>query len=274
MDIKLIALDLDGTFLDDRKNIPPENLRALAYAAERGVLIVPATGRICAGIPDALRSLPFLRYYITVNGAYVYDAAEDKTLHRAEIPAETALRITDYADEQSVIYDCYKDNWGYMTRSMYDVAEEYVTNPGTLKMVKNLRTPVESLPELLRRTGEPVQKIQLYLKDPQRKAALMADLSRRFPETAVTSALPFSIEINTRSADKGQALTVLCDRLGLPMEEVMAFGDETNDITMLRAAGLGVAMANAPEEVRRLADHVTGSNNDAGVARAIRSFIV
>lgn len=273
MNIKLIAFDLDGTFLDDSKGIPSENLRALEYAAGSGALIVPATGRIYPGIPENIRELPFMRYYITVNGALVYDAAEDRVIHRAEIPAELALRIMDHADTLPVIYDCYKDNWGYMTRSMYEAAGEYVTNPGIMNLVKNLRTPVDSLPQMLRKTGEPVQKLQLYFKDPSIKAALADDLATRFAGITVTSSLPFNLELNSREADKGSALTALCSFLGISPEESMAFGDGTNDSSMLRAAGIGVAMANAYDEVKQAADHITDSNNDAGVAKAIWRFI-
>ena len=88
MSVKLIAFDLDGTFLDDKKNILPENIAALEKAAEKGVHIVPATGRIYKGIPEALRELPFMRWFITANGSYIYDAAEDRAAAKAEISAE------------------------------------------------------------------------------------------------------------------------------------------------------------------------------------------
>ena len=88
---RLIAFDLDGTFLDDEKQIPEETLRAIERAAGRGVEIVPATGRIYRGIPEELKALPFIRYYILSNGAAVYDAREDKVLLREEIPADTVI---------------------------------------------------------------------------------------------------------------------------------------------------------------------------------------
>ncbi len=88
---KLIAFDLDGTLLRDDKSIPEENLRALAAAAGRGIELVPATGRIFRGIPEAVKDLPFVRYYILSNGAAVYDSREDRTLYRGDVPLETAL---------------------------------------------------------------------------------------------------------------------------------------------------------------------------------------
>ena len=273
MKIRMIAFDIDGTFLDDRKEIPPENLRELERAAEGGVLIVPATGRIYTGLPEAVRALPFMRYFLTVNGAYVYDAVEDAILRRSEISAELALRLMDYADTLPVLYDCYQDNWGYMSRHMLERVGDYMDDPGILKLIRTLRTPVDSLPDLVRQRDRPVQKLQLYLKDVSGKAEMMARISSLFPEVSVTSSVNRNIEINSAGATKGQALAGLCQLLGVPLQEVMAFGDGSNDADMLSAAGLGVAMANADQCVKDSADYVTLSNNDAGVAAAIRKFL-
>lgn len=273
MDIKLIAFDLDDTFLFTDKSVPAENLRALEAAAARGAVVVPASGRIYDGVPAAIRELPFLRYCIAVNGAATYDAQEHKDLRRAEIPAELALRIMAYADTQPIIYDCYKDNWGFMTRSMYERAEEFVPNPGILRLVKELRTPVDSLPDTVRAQGTPLQKLQFYVKSPEDKRRIASELTERFPDICVTSSIPFNLEINSRLASKGQALAALCECLGIPIAQSLAFGDGTNDCDMLRTAGVGVAMANAAPEVKQAADYVTFSNNDCGVAKAIYKFM-
>jgi len=145
MNIKLISFDLDGTFLDDNKNIPPENLRAIELAAAKGVHIVPATGRTYTGLPETLRAIPFIRYFITANGAHVYDAWEDKVISRAEIPLSLAMRFYAYADKLPVIYDCYKLSCGYMTESMWNRCEEFIKNPAMLKHVKAMRRPVPEL---------------------------------------------------------------------------------------------------------------------------------
>ena len=99
MKYKIIAFDLDGTLLNDVKEIPEENLRMLHRAAECGVQLVPATGRIYPGLPEQLRALPFVRYCICVNGAQVYDAWEKKVICRAEIPAARAIELAEFMDE-------------------------------------------------------------------------------------------------------------------------------------------------------------------------------
>lgn len=274
MSIKLIAFDLDGTFLDPKKNIHPDNIKALEAAAEKGAVIVPATGRIVGGVPQQIRELPFIRYYVTVNGAFVYDAVEDKAVARAEIPLEDALSLLRYEDSLGISYDCYQDGWGYMSADMYDRAGEYVTDPGILKLVLTLRTKVPELKEYLRQKGESVQKLQLYFTDMQERARQFETLPDMFPDMAFTTSVPFNIEINSSAATKGQGIAALCKLLGIKAEEVLAFGDDRNDADMIRFAGVGVAMENAIEELRAAADWVTASNSEAGVARGIERFVL
>ncbi len=272
--IKLIAFDLDGTFLDDKKNIPPENLRALEEAAARGVLVVPATGRIYTGIPETLRTLPFMRWYITVNGSYVYDAVDDRAAARAEVPLDRALTFYEYCDTLGILYDCYQDNWGFMTADMLEIASRVIPDPGIRRLIVTLRTPVPELKTYLREKGADVQKLQLYFTDMELRARMLRELPGRFPDMSVSSSVPFNIEVNAGTATKGQALETLCGLLGIERGESMALGDGTNDLDMLEKAGVGVAMANADPALLRAADYVTGNNNEGGFAQAVEKFVL
>ena len=272
MSRKLIAFDLDGTLLDDEKRIPPENVRALEAAAARGWVPVPATGRIVRGIPEPVKALPGVRYFIVSNGAGVYDAAEDRLLYRGDVPLELALRCYEYMDTLPVIYDCYQNESGWMTRSMYENCAPYFpTEPHMLEIVKRLRVPVDDLKETLRQRGEPLQKLQMFFKpeDLDERERQLRRIPELFPELVATTSVSNNIEINSVNAGKDKALLALAEHLGIRREDTVAFGDGTNDLAMLRAAGLGVAMANADPKVKAAADEITGSNNDAGVARVV-----
>lgn len=273
MPVKLIAFDLDGTLLDGRKNIPEENLRALKDAAGAGALLVPATGRIYTGIPETLRQMPGARYFITINGAYAYDAVEDQNLYASELSVDTCLRLIEYMDRLPVIYDCYQDNWGYISRDMFEKAGDYIPDPGIMKMMRELRTPVESLAETLRQKDRPVQKMQMHFQDMAERDRQLKLVAELFPETAVSSSLPWNIEINSAGATKGQALKALCRTLGIDLRDVLAFGDGSNDLDMIRTAGIGIAMGNGAEEVKAAADWVAPSNEENGVAAGIRKFM-
>lgn len=271
-DIRLIALDLDGTLLNSDKQLTQQNAQALACAAARGIEIVPTTGRFFSGMPEIIRSLPYLHYAITINGAAVYDVRQDADIARAEIPLPLAVEIMRYLDTLPVIYDCYMNNWGWMTRAMQLRADAFAPDEHYLRMIRNLRTPVDDLKSYLLETGRDVQKIQLFLTDPALRLTLLRQLGGQFEGLCVSSSVPNNIEINSTDANKGEALRKLAAHLGLDISRTMAIGDGLNDLSMLRAAGIGVAMENACPEAKQAADYVTGSCDESGVAAAIRRF--
>ena len=271
-DIKLIALDLDGTLLNSNKELSPENARALADAAARGIEIVPTTGRFFSGMPACIRSLPFLHYAITINGPAVYDMRRAADIAKAELPLLQAVQIMRYLDTLPVIYDCYMDNWGWMTRALQEKAADFSPDEHYLHMIRHLRTPVDDLQAFLLEKGSDVQKIQLFTKDPELRLALLQQLEGRFGEIAVSSSVVNNIEINHANANKGAALGKLAAHLGLSMAQTMAVGDGLNDLSMIRDAGVGVAMGNACMEIKQAADAVTACCDESGVAAAIERF--
>ena len=271
--IKLIALDLDGTLLDSGKRLSEENAQTLEQAAQAGIEIVPATGRFYRGMPELIRNLPYVHYVISINGAQVWDVRKQRTVCGSELPWERAVEIMAYLDTLPVIYDCYMDGWGWMTQRLYDQAAEFAANPHSLDMILQLRTPVPELKAHLAQTKHGVQKIQAFFKDMELRKQELTALQERFPDTAVTTSIVNNIEINSLDAVKGNALTQLATAMGLDMSQTMAFGDDLNDVTMLRAAGIGVAMGNAAPEAKLAADYVTDDCDHSGVAKAIRRLI-
>lgn len=279
--IRIVALDLDGTLLDSEKRLSEANRAALARAAEKGVEIVPTTGRFFGMMPPAVRDLPFVRYAITINGAQVYDRETDTAIVRDEIPLDMALGVMEVLDRYDVIYDCYRQNWGWMTAALQEKAADYAPNEHYLRMVREFRKPVPELKAHLRETAAngDVQKIMLFAANRERSAAidrlrgLSDEIVARFPEIKVTASTWNNLELNIRTAHKGNALRRFAEHLGLTLENCMAFGDGMNDFTMVEAAGLGIAMANAEPEVKRVAKDMVPSNDEDGVARGIEKWI-
>lgn len=273
MKLRLIALDLDGTLLDERKQLSERNRAALQRASDAGVQIVPCTGRLFQNIPAFIRELPFVRYAITVNGGEIYDKAEQRALHRAEIPLEDAERLFDYMETLPVIYDCYQNGHGWIDRKYYEKMAEYVGSSVDLEMLKQIRTPLDHFREEMRRRGLSIQKTQMFFKDPERRLDELERMPKLFPETSVTSSSARNIEINNRNANKGEGLRVLSACLGIDPAQTMAFGDDLNDISMLKAARVGVAMGNAADAVKAAARLVTKTNVEDGVAEVIEQYI-
>ena len=273
MNYKLISFDLDGTFLKDDKTIPPENLEAIEKAAAAGVYIVPSSGRIFPGMPEELKQAEYIRYYICANGSSVYDKKTGEVIARAEITPETALRLAQYMDTLPVIYDCYQDDMGYMTKEMYDVLQDWAYTPAMGVYMKRIRKPVPDLKKMIEERNRPVMKMQMHFHDLAERDRQLERLPKLFPELIATSSIANNIEINSAYATKGQAVKTLCAHLGIDLKEVIAFGDGTNDIDMIRVAGLGVAMENGEKAVLEAADMTAENNNDGGVAKVIKKFI-
>ena len=271
-DIRLITLDLDDTLLNSEKRLSPRNEATLRRAAAAGVEIVPASGRFYDAFPEEIRRLDFVNYIVAVNGAEIRDLRSDKPILKAELPLEVSLRVMEYLDTLPVIYDCYMDGWGWMTAELQAKAAEFAPNRHYLDMLLHKRSPVPELKAFLREKGRDIQKIQFFIKNVDEKPAIMAELSRRFPEVSTTSSISNNIEINAPSANKGAALRALAAYLGLDISQTMSFGDQLNDLSMIRAAGLGVAMGNAVPELKAEANYITGHCNDDGVALAVEKF--
>jgi Cof subfamily protein (haloacid dehalogenase superfamily) len=140
-------------------------------------------------------------------------------------------------------------------------------------MIKNLRTPVPELKAFLKERASGVQKIQIFFRDMELREKMLKLLPEEFPDLVVTTSIINNIEINSREATKGNALKKLAEYLEIPLESTVAFGDDTNDISMLREAGIGVAMGNSDKTVKQVADCITDDCDNDGVAHAINHFL-
>lgn len=268
----IIALDLDGTLLNTNKELTSENLAALKRAADSGFEIVPTTGRFYGGMPEVIRSLPFVHYAITINGAEVADLYTSEVIYQAEIPWQQAVEIMSYLDDFPVIYDCYQGNEAFMTEDQKKNIEEMVSSPHYRKMVHELRQPVLELKQFLTDRKMGIQKTQFFTNRPEVRLRLMEELPRRFEDLCVSSSVSDNVEINQIHANKGEALIALASHLGLRRDQTIAFGDGLNDLSMLKEAGIGVAMANACPEAKELADWIAPSCDENGVAAGIAKF--
>lgn len=277
--IGIVALDLDGTLLDSQKRLSDVNKAALEMAADAGVLIVPTTGRFFGMMPQAVRDLPFVRYAITVNGAQVYDRETDTAMVREEIPLPMAVDLMRLLDRYDVIYDCYRSNWGWMTETLQAKAADYATDAHYLKMIREFRKPVQELKAHLLGTkpeGD-VQKVMMFSRNaPEGKSvvdAISDEVAKDFPDLKITSSTWNNLEFNISSANKGNSLRRFAECLGMTLENCVAFGDGLNDLSMIEAAGIGVAMANAHPDVLAAADMVAASNDEDGVAKTLTQLL-
>ncbi len=273
MDIKLIALDLDGTLLDSQKRLSDRNREVLLRCAQQGIEIVPCTGRIWMGVPEFIRSLPGVHYAITVNGAVVEDVARHQVLDEKKLSNATAIELMELAQQFHTMYDVYIGGKGYGEKRFLDHMGDYGAPTSLQRMILDTRQPVQDLVGYVRQRACPVEKINCFFGDQEVKTCMKAELAKR-DDIIVSASFPSNIEINALGATKGDGIARLAAHLGISQSQTMGFGDGENDITMMETAGIGIAMGNGMAVVKACADYVTGTNDEDGVAAALEHFIL
>ena len=273
MDIKLIALDLDGTLLTEDKQLSERNRRALEACIEKGIYIVPCTGRTFEGIPAAVRQVKGIQYAILTNGAQIQNAATGEVIERRALDWQRAVQIIDKISGCTLMYDAYADGRGKADRRFLDTLEYYEIRPEICELIRRTREPLPSLRDYLNETHPALDKMNIYFKgyDRETKRQVREALSE-LEGIAVTSSMPNNLEINGEGASKGNAILLLARYLGLSPSQTMAFGDGENDLSMMELAGIGVAMGNASEKVQSVADFVTDTVDNNGLCKALKQF--
>lgn len=272
-EIKLIALDLDGTLLTTEKRLTDYSREVLTKAIEQGCEVVVSSGRPISAIPKELLEFPRLRYMVTANGARIVDLKEKKTLYENLLSVETAAKVLDVLAQYDDIYEIFVDGIGYTIAERMTRLEEYFSNPAMREYMEKTRIPVEDVKATLYKYNKPLDKIQgIFLSREAKKPA--AKQLAEIPGLEITGAFGFNHEINAAGTSKGVALKVLGELIGITPEEMMACGDGMNDYDMLQTVGLSVAMANGHPELKEMADYVTETNDENGVAKAIERFVL
>lgn len=272
--IKLIALDLDGTLLDNQKSLPCKNEEAIKKCIKQGIEIVPCTGRILSGIPEFLKDISGIRYAITVNGAVVVDMKENCVISACKINAESAIEMLQLAKQLGIVYDVYIDDCGYTQQCFLDEMKTYEIEEKVFELILKTRKVVPDVIEMVRKSGSLVEKINYFFpNNSQKRKKIREELSRR-EDIAVSAAFSYNLEVNAKEATKGNAIYALASHLQISPNETMAIGDGENDLSMMEMAGIGVAMGNAISEVKMIADYVTTTNEMAGVAKAISALVL
>lgn len=269
----MIAFDLDGTLLNDQKQITSRSLSALDAAAQAGTKVVVASGRVLEAIPAPLLELPYIRYYILLNGAQIYDKKLGVVCYSADLSREDASDIIDELDKLDLICTCSLDGRYCMDAADYDVLETRKLDPQALHILLHTRHRIEHLKSAIISGRNQVQTIMAVLEAGGDRLDLMRHLKSCFPTLNITSSHFNNVEIGACGADKGSAVRFLAGQLQISASQIMTIGDSYNDISMLQYAGMGVVVDNAPDEIKKYASAIAPSNNADGVAWAVEQAI-
>lgn len=264
---KMIVLDLDDTLLNDDHKISQRNKDALMTAQELGVKLVLASGRPTNGMLSIAKELQLDKYgsfILSYNGSKILHADTHEEIFSSTISKDMVHRLYDFSKREGVSILTYK-NETIITEETNEYADIEANITGLpLNLVEKFKDTVTEPVVKAMMLGHPDNLVDV-------EQALIKEVSS---EVSVFRSKPFFLEFTALNVTKGTSLRQLTEKLGISREEVIAVGDSYNDITMLEFAGLGVAMGNAPDAIKEIANHVTETNNNDGVAKVVEDFIL
>lgn len=266
MTIKLIAIDIDGTLLNEKNELAPATISAIQDAKAQGIKVVLCTGRPLTGVSPYLKKLGLSgddQYAITYNGS-VAQTLSGKVLINHSLSNDDYIDLEALSRKLKVHFQIETPDYIYTANkdiSAYTIYESYLVS-----MLIRYRSTDEMPQDLT------ISKA-MFVDDEDKITAAWQAMPQAFKDKFyVVQSMPFFIEVMNKQASKGNALSELADQLGFTADDIMTLGDQGNDLTMIEYAGLGVAMGNAIDEVKAAANAVTLTNAEDGVAAAIRKY--
>lgn len=286
---KLVAVDLDGTLLNQYGEVTENSKRVIKNVTRKGTQVVIASGRSIDSIKNISKEIGASKYIIAGNGAVVYDTKEEKILFENYIPFDKALNIIKICEENSIFYNVYTNKTIVTSSLRYNVLYYYKENLKKEDNKKTNITIVDSIPEYIKNMqDEKIMKIFIcdstesvfnsimkkFNEIPNVETLDVSHMSRKVIKKGTTE-IPieyYYTEISMKNVDKWNAIEFLINKLEINKDEVIAIGDNMNDKKMIEEAGFGITMEGSTPTVTEVADYITSDNNNEGVARALEKF--
>lgn len=269
---QMIAFDMDGTLLNSQKELLPSSLAAIEKAGQAGKTVILSTGRCPAELAEYLDKIPKLRYLDCISGALVYDLWEKQTISSTWIPVEIVKQLFELSHDEDIMIQLL-DERSIIQQNCFERLDRYHMSQyrplyaRAAEKWKDLEAQYLAAPF-------PIAKMNLYHTD--RDARVRTE--RRIREAGLPLELAYaeysSLECSAMGVDKGIGLERLCEKLHIPIEQTIAVGDGENDLSILKKAGLAVAMGNAAEKVLAAADVVVSDCDHDGCAEAIERWLL
>lgn len=269
---ELIALDMDGTLLNSRKEITPVTLEALKRAVRAGKSIALSTGRCRPELTAYTSQVPGIRYLICTSGALVYDIWEQKEIYMRTLEPSLVKELLELSKQEGAMMHLL-DRESIVQTDQFEHMERY--GMGVYKpMYERVVTAWDDLYEAYCAAPFPVEKVNFYHTDLESRERTKERIRRAGLPVVMVNAESSSLEISASGVDKGEGLRKLCEYLKLPLERTIAVGDADNDITILKTAGLSAAMGNALPGIKALADVVAADCEHDGCAEIIENYLL
>lgn len=267
MNYRMLVLDLDDTLLKDDRTVSELTRRRLLEAQQQGMIVVLASGRPTYAMQHLAKELCLAEYggyFISFNGARITSCADQHILLSVDISHAQMCKLFDLAQEHGVYIQTYTEDHILVSKdNEYTQIEKEITGMDVIECADfKAEIPKTAVKAMMLEHPDRLKEVEKALRPVVEN------------ELYMTITKPFFLEFMNPAVDKGKSLVTLAQHLNVPMKQVIAVGDSYNDISMIKAAGLGVAMGNAVEAVKQAADYETADNEHDGVARVVERFFL
>ena len=288
---KLITIDLDGTLLNKYGEVTEYTKNVIKKTTDKGVLVVLASGRISESVLMIAKEIGANKYYISGNGSVLYDMQKDEIIYENYLNKEKVLEIIELCDKNSIYYNIYTENAVLAKSLNYNVAFYNYENTKKSSDKKTDINIVEDMYSYIKNSN--INKfLKITICDESKivfssiikkikniediDVLEVSHMSQKKIKTGTKEVEVgyFYTEVSSKNVDKWYAIEKVMQIENIKKEEVMALGDNNNDIVMIKNAGLGVAMGHSNNEVKKVADYITENNNEDGVAKAIEKYVL
>ena len=287
---KLVAIDLDGTMLNEYGVVTQITKEAIQKAQEKGIEVIIASGRPSDSVKTIAKEIKSNKYFISGNGAIIYDMVNEKIIYENTLKKQKTLEIIKICEENSIYYNIYTEKEIIAKNLQCNVLYYHKENANKEDDDKTHINIVENIYDYIANRDERIVKITICDNNQSIFNSIMRKL-REIDEIEVlevshmsrklikqgTEEIPidyFYTEISAKNVDKWNALEFLKERINIKTEEIIAIGDNINDKKMIEESGLGIAMGQSHPKIKEVADIVTKSNIDDGVAEVLNTMIL
>ena len=286
---KLIAIDLDGTMLNQYSIVTEETKEAIRKVQEKGIEVIIASGRPVDSIKSIAKEIKSEKYFISGNGAIIYDISKDEIIYENTLKKQKVLEIIKICEENSIYYNIYTEKEIIAKSLQCNVLYYYKENASKEENEKTHINIVENVYDYIASREEKVIKITVCENNQAIFNSILRKL-REIDEIEVldvshmsrkmikqgTEEIPieyFYTEISAKDVDKWKAIEFLSEKMNISREEIVAIGDNINDKKMIKNAGLGIAMGQSHPEIKEIANQVTATNTEEGVAKILNEIV-
>lgn len=268
--IKLVAIDIDGTLIDSNHVISKENKDAIKEAMDKGIKVILCTGRMVSSAYDHAITLKINCPMVFMNGSLVKNPFNEETVSSITIGEEKANEIMDILEEYKVIPNFYTEYTMYISQDL-ERYKKYFSSEKTdekysIVEVKNFKEAREVIKK--------EKNFYKFIFFPKEKNEIIKEKLRKVKGLEVCSSSKDNIELTGKGATKGNAVVILGKYFSIERDEIMVIGDSENDLSMFLEVKNSVAMGNAIDTIKKIAKHITLSNEESGVGKAIRKWVL